>query len=583
MGKLLSMIDLNGVEGQIERVDDLPLLYGLLKQMGVRGIIDKVIKPHGNWQGLSPGWVMTIWSMHVLSEQNHLMEPVQQWVRGHLVMLRGLTKQDVKELDFTDDRLALCLQYLHTNSEWHAIEEALGIRLIRVYDLPTDLLRLDATVGTVNHNPAEHTLFQVGKAKNGLYETEFKLMLAGLDPLGLPLVVDVKPGNRADDPLYVPSYLRAKQVLKRNGVLVVGDSKMSALLTRGTIVAGQDHYLTPLADQKDEPELLSALLQPWYGREAEATRIFLDEDIPTDGSQPDPDKAIAYGFRVSRERSTQVDGQEVVWQEQLLVVRSLSYLETMQASLKERVEKAEAALRNLTPARQRGKRQIKDEASLLSSIERIEKQYRVQGFFHLDYQSEVEERKVRRHLDKPAGVKRKVRFHLTVERNLAAIQTAEFHAGWRIYVTNAPEQRLSLRQVVLAYRDQFIAENIFRRLHGKFLSITPLYIQRDDHAQGLLHFLTLCARLLALGDYLAREALAVQQSVLTGVYSGNSKRGTARPTTERMLAAFEGIDLLILPSETGVQCFLTRLSDVQQRILALLGLSSALFTDLQTN
>ena len=45
---------------------------------------------------------------------------------------------------------------------------------------------------------------------------------------------------------------------------------------------------------------------------------------------------------------------------------------------------------------QRGKRQIEDEASLLSAIERIEKQYRVQGLFHLDYQSEAEEGQARR-------------------------------------------------------------------------------------------------------------------------------------------------------------------------------------------
>ena len=48
-----------------------------------------------------------------------------------------------------------------------------------------------------------------------------------------------------------------------------------------------------------------------------------------------------------------------------------------------------------------------------------------------------------------------------------------------------------------------------------------------------------------------------------------------------MLAAFKGIDLLILPSEAGTQHFLTRLSDVQQRILSLLGLPQSLFTDLQ--
>lgn len=576
------MINIEGIEGHIERVDDLPALYGLLKQMGIQGIIDSVIQPHGNWEGLSPGWVIIIWSMYVLSERNHLMEPVQQWVCGHLVMLRGLTKQDVTELDFTDDRLARCLYYLHFSREWHAIEDQLGVRLIRVYDLDTSLLRLDATVGTVNHNPAAHTLFQVGKAKNGQYETQFKLMLASLDPLGLPLVVDVQPGNRADDPLYVPSYQRAKQVLNRNEVLVVGDSKMSALLTRGTIVAGQDYYLTPLADQKDEPDLLPALLAPWQGREADATRIFLPDDLPVDGSPPDPDKALAYGFTVSRQRSTQVAGQEVVWAERLLVVRSLSYLQTMQAGLQERLDKAEVALRNLTPARQRGKRQIADEASLLSAIERIEQHYRVPGLFHLDYQAEVEERSVRSYRGQPAHVERKVRFQLTVRRNLAAIQAAEFQAGWRIYATNAPQERLALAQAVLAYRDQYIEENIFRRLQGKFLALTPLYIQRDDHAQGLFHFLTLCARLLALGDYRARQALGAQQTVLTGIYAGNPKRGTARPTTERMLAAFEGIHLLVLPSETHTRCLLTRLSDVQERILALLGLPCSLFTDLQT-
>lgn len=577
------MISIEGVEVHIERVDDIPVLFGLLKRMCIRATIDSVIKPHGNWAGLSPGWVVTIWLLHVMSEQNHLMEPVQQWVRQHLVMLRGLTKQPVTELDLTDDRLGLCLLYLHNSKDWHMIEAQLGVRLIRVYDLDTSLLRLDATVGTVNHNPGEHTLFQVGKAKNGQYVRQFKLMLASLDPLGLPLVVDVEPGNRADDPLYVPSYQRAKLVLDRNGVLVVGDSKMSALTTRGTIVAGQDYYLTPLAEQKDEPDLLPALLRPWYGREAEAMRIFLPEDLPADGRQLDPAQAIAYGFTVNRQRSAQVAQQVVTWEERLLVVCSLSYRQTMQAGLQERLDKAEAALRKLTPARQRGKRQLTDEASLLAAIASIEKQYRVQGLFHLAYQAEAEERPVRSYREQPAHVERKVRFQLTVERNSAAIQAAEFQAGWRIYATNAPQERLTLAQAVLAYRDQYIEENIFRRLQGKLLSITPLYIQRDDHAQGLFHFLTLGARLLALGDYLARQTLATQRSELTGIYAGNPKRGTARPTTERMLAAFEGIDLLIMLSATRTQCFLTQLSDVQERILALLGLPDSLFTDLQTS
>jgi transposase len=468
---------------------------------------------------------------------------------------------------------------------WNAIERELGQILLRVYQLEPTTLRLDATVGTVGHNPAKHTLFKVGKAKNGSYETQFKLMLASLDPLGLPVVVDVVAGNVADDPLYVPSYQRAKEVLKRQGILVVGDSKMSAIDIRGEIVGGGDYYLTPLAWLKDEPELLDQLLKQWQEKAGEAINIFLPEDIPADGSDPNPELAIAYGFEVSRVRESVVKGEAIEWEERLLVIRSHSYTKTMQKGLHHRLDKAEAALKNLTPARSRGKQPIEDEQSLLDAIEKIEKQYRVQGLFHCQYECQVTERPIRAYKGNPARIERKVRYQLTVTRNQPAIAEAEFKAGWRIYDTNAPAEKLSLTEAVLAYRDQYLEENIFRRLQGKFLSITPVYVQRDDHAQGLFHLLTLGARALALGDYQAKQALAQEKSELTGIYRGNPKRGTTRPTTERMLKAFEQINLLIMPSEklseTQEVCFVTPLSPVQEHILALLGLPTSLYTCLQ--
>ena len=106
------MLNIEGVVANIERVDDLPIIYGLLEKMGIQIILDDVITPHGNWEGLSPGWVMTIWLVHIMSEQNHLMEPVQQWVERHQYTLTELSGQDISELDFTDDRLAMCLRDL---------------------------------------------------------------------------------------------------------------------------------------------------------------------------------------------------------------------------------------------------------------------------------------------------------------------------------------------------------------------------------------------------------------------------------------------------------------------------------------
>jgi transposase len=363
-------------------------------------------------------------------------------------------------------------------------------------------------------------------------------------------------------------------------VLVIGDSKMSALNTRAVIVAGEDFYLTPLAHRKDEPELLGELLTPWVDREDEMELVFLSEDRLEGGQEPDPELALARGFEVTRTHQVKVSGQSMEWLERLLVVRSFQYAQSTQKLLHRRLDKAEKALRALTPPRQRGKRQIENEVSLLAAIQHIEEKYRVQGLFGYDYQQEVTERQVRAYRDKPARTERKVRFQLTVMRNEQAIAAAEFGAGWRIYATNAPPEQLPLDRAVLAYRDQYIEENIFRRLQGKILSITPVYVQRDDHAKGLFHLLTLAARLLALGDHSAKQALAQANAELAGIYPGNPKRSTATPTTERMLAAFDNINLLLVPVAGQFHYQITPLSDVQIRILDLLSLPVTLYTHL---
>jgi transposase len=567
----------------VERLDDMPLLYGFLEKMDIQSAIDSVIKPHGNWQGLSMGWVVTIWLIHITSVYNHRMDRVQEWVAKHLTSLSQLTGQEITEMDFTDDRLAICLRELHQANHWQRIESLLGNRLLRVYALKSErVVRLDATVGGVYHDPQQHKLFQVGKNKQGEYETQFKLMLASLDPLGLLLAIDVAAGNRADDPLYVPCYQRAKDMLAKNELLIVGDSKMSALSTRTAIVAGNDCYLTPLPHEKSEPGLLDELLTQFQASGENLTPVFLPGDLPDDDREPEPELAIAEGFEVSRKQSEIVGQDKVGWDERCLLVRSFSYQQAMQAGLERRLAKADEALPQLTPARGQGKRQISDEKSLQQAIARIEKQYKVAGLFQVTYTQEVSERKVRGYRGQPPHIERKVRFQVQVERNQEAIEWAMFKAGWRIYLTNAPQAQLSLTEAVLAYRDQYIEENIFRRLKGKMLSITPLYVQRDDHAQGLFHLLSLAARLLALGDYTARQALAEQQAELSGVYPGNPKRSTPRPTMERMLEVFDNINLSIVNLAEETLCQVTPLTVVQERILSLLGLPTTLYTNWTT-
>jgi len=64
------------------------------------------------------------------------------------------------------------------------------------------------------------------------------------------------------------------------------------------------------------------------------------------------------------------------------------------------------------------------------------------------------------------------------------------------------------------------------------------------------------------------------------LYTGNSKRETARPTAELILAAFKEITLILIETKNQVYAYLTHLSPLQERILVLLGFPITIYTQL---
>ncbi len=44
-----------------ERVDDVPLLIAHMERMGLPQQLNACFPTHGNWEGLSLGWVATCW------------------------------------------------------------------------------------------------------------------------------------------------------------------------------------------------------------------------------------------------------------------------------------------------------------------------------------------------------------------------------------------------------------------------------------------------------------------------------------------------------------------------------------------
>ncbi len=94
-------------------------------------------------------------------------------------------------------------------------------------------------------------------------------------------------------------------------------------------------------------------------------------------------------------------------------------------------------------------------------------------------------------------------------------------------------------------------------------------------------------RLLSLGlhvltvvEHVVREALQTAGETLSSLYADNPKRQTARPATERLLKAFRGITLTVVHLPERTIHHVTPVSELQRRILALLGLSASIYENL---
>ncbi len=243
-----------------ERVDDIPLLVAQMRRMGLPVVLECHFPTHGNREGLNVGWT-AVWLAHILSRGDHRLNQVQPGAARRLDTLRACTEQPLTALDLTDDRLADVLRTLADDTHWVSFERALGQELLRVYDLSPACVRVDMTTVSQAGQVTQEGLFQFGYSKDRRPDApQVKVGLATLDPLGLPLASLVVPGDRADDPLYVPLIKQARAVVGRRGVLYVGDCKMGALTTRATIHDGDDDYLCPLAATQVPPETLDRYL-----------------------------------------------------------------------------------------------------------------------------------------------------------------------------------------------------------------------------------------------------------------------------------------------------------------------------------
>lgn len=563
-----------------ERIDDVPLIIGVANQLGMGKILNSHLGTHGLQQGLNNGQLAVGWLGYILSQADHRKSAVREWANAMPDTLERLLCRPIREVDFSDDRLGGVLRRLSDDQAWEAIERDLWAATLTVFEVPLSGVRLDSTTTYGYHRPSDDGLMQYGHSKDHRPDLpQLKLMAAAAQPLGHLLACDVLAGQCADDPLYTPLIRRVRSIVGRSGLLYVGDCKMAALATRAELAFHQDYYLTPLPLTGDTAHEFEAWLTAVVDGQKTATLIW------------DGGCLLGAGYEFQRSQATTLKDtqgvtQTVSWTERVQVFRSLALWQSQQETQEKRLTAASAALRALTPKPGRGKRPIRDQTALHQAVNKVLKRYDVAGLLTVTWQRHETsttrcQGRGRPGPKRPIHTQTQVHYVICdVQRNQSAIAAYQRRLGWRAQVTNTPVDVLPLSQAILHYREGWVLERDFHIVKDLPLGLSPLFVWKDDQIKGLVRLLTLALRLLTLIESQVRQGLAKAQQTMSGLYEGQPKRQTNRPTAKRILCAFAKAHITLTHIETnsGTIWHITPLSPLHEQILNYLHAPASLYS-----
>jgi len=559
---------------RIERVDTIPLINAMLVNMGIEKVIDNVFKPHGNWSGLSYGQLSVLFVTYVLHSLTHRLSSVEFWMMEHKTIIEQTTGWQLNDKDATDDRLCILVGDLGRDDEAiyeFQLQNSRGI--ISAYQLPTDILRYDTTSFNVNHQPhnSQNGLLQFGHSKNYRPDLlQYKQGMGVLDPAGVPILSETIPGNRADDPCYLPAWRRLVKTIGNGDFLFVADCKAASLATRAAINHEKGYYLFPLPMTGDTPKHLKELvLNP-----PETLQDIALE--PKTGDEPV--RIVGKGFSVNKQLETQLEDREThPLIEQWMVSRSDAHADRQEKSFQGRLEKAISKISRLKPKT--------DETadSFQARADQILQNQELQDYLRVEVEELVtlQKKYIGKGRPGPNTPFKKVeirKLSIRVQRDEVEIEQFQRLAGWRIYVTNVPSEQMTLNQSTQYYRDEWLVERGFHRFKKGHIPALPLFLRIPKRIKGLMLLLTIALQVLTLMEFVSRKELSKNNETISGLVPGNPKMKTSRPTAERLLTQFDNLNLLIEQKQKKIKAVMVGgLTKLQKRILSTLRLPENIY------
>jgi transposase len=545
------------------QIGALPILNHFLRRMGLEETLRDLLGPDDPRAKLPTSTALLVLLRNLLVAR----EPVYgvgEWAARYAPDVLGLLPDQIPLLN--DDRMGRCLWGLfRIDSANLALVVAGGV----VHEFAIDLERFhndSTTITFCGAYPDAATekrflgqpTWAITFGHNKDHRPDLKQLLYILtvsEDGGVPLHFRVESGNTTDDQTHRHTWDLLCKLVGRKDFLYVADCKLATRENMAYLAQAGGRFLTVLPRTRSEDAAFRQRM-----RQGQVRWQPLWEKTDEHGQVQDR-------FAISDGPALTTDGYRLVW------YHSTRKAELDAAARATQIEKALQRLSQLRAKLTSPRTRCRDVGKIQQAVQRILEAGDTADLVRVQIVPRQEERFHQEKPGRPGPATHYVksistRFDLKYEIDAVRMAAESATDGVFPLVTNVTE--LSELELLHTYKRQPVIEKRFSQLKTDF-AVAPMYLKDVRRIQALLCVYFLALLLEALLERELRQAMAREGIESLPLYSEG--RACRWPTARRVIDLFENVERHEWVTPGGRKTVLvTELSDLQRRILKLLGL-----------
>jgi len=562
-----------------KKIGSAPILEHYIKRMGVVRIIDRIVAAHRN-RHISHGQMVAGLMVYLLNNGRAMYE-MEKWAEDTAIL--STIFPGYNPGDWTDDRIEDTLDELY-KAGLVLTQGAISANIVREFGLNLADIHYDTTSvslwGTYDSSTGQPAvLITFGHNKD--HRPDLKQVVVGAAVSadgGVPLLSDTHDGNTNDSVLPVSYWERLRKLAGKEPFCLIGDCKIASLNTLRTLCSQDGLFLSPMAMTQAEQKKLRLRkraneleLAPVDLKDEKELRPIYEKLTDRVGNRQKKEKPQkVYGYKVHEDCWQIEDNLNRPYTLRKLIVYSEGLADLNARTRNRHLEKAE---KELFALRQKlNKRKLITREAIEAAKNKILNNCKVCGFMDADVEERIEvvQKKVGPGRCGPNSkyiLEEKTIYDLNVHRFQEAIEDDALLDGLFLMVTNQDAQDWPASRLLALYKRQYKVERVFQIMKGP-LAVSPMLLEKPNRICSMIFIIVLTLQLYTLIQRQAAQELLQRNSPLDGLLPNKIK--TWRPQTDKLLAAFDNI-YLIININGNLPLNITRLNSVQLEILKLLG------------